>query len=113
MGERTEPVGEPLLADRGELVRHGLAALAAHRHVGFARIQALDVRGERYDLDPVQKLIRRVIADDDGGALLPDLTAHGRREIHPPDLTAVHRRRPRSWPPTTCELPPRALRQPP
>src|SRR5665811_1433789 len=71
--------------------------LAFDRHVCLTRVKPLDVRGERNDLDPVEELVRGVITDDDGGALLSDLAADRRLEVDPPDLTAFHARRPRWW----------------
>src|SRR5664279_5817298 len=87
--------------------------LAFDRHVCLTRVKPLDVRGERNDLDPVEELVRGVITDDDGGALLSDLAADRRLEVDPPDLTAFHVRRPRWWLLPTHELLLREPRRPP
>src|ERR1035437_5992573 len=63
--------------------------LAFDRHVCLTRVKPLDVRGEWNDLDPVEELVRGVITDDDGGALLSDLAA-GHRISFRIDLTEYH-----------------------
>jgi hypothetical protein len=54
------------------LIGHGFALLPIEGDVGLTGIEAIDIAGERNDLDSVQEFIGGIIADNDCGALFPD-----------------------------------------
>src|ERR1019366_4270661 len=81
---------EPLLADGGDLVGHRLARLAIQIDGSFTGVNTGYVACDRNDLNAVEIAVGRVIADDDRGRGLLDLTAERRIEIDPPNFTAKH-----------------------
>jgi hypothetical protein len=71
--QNASPIDQTLFAGGRQLVSHCLSLLTIQRYERLARIQAVYVAGNRYHLQPVQMLIRHIIADDDCRPLLPRL----------------------------------------
>ena len=99
-------IHEPLLTYGCQLICHRLRLSSPQLHVRFARIQPIDAAGEWDYLDPIQKLICRVVTDNDCRSSLSDLAANRWVEIYPPDLTSLHREYPYKLPLPTPVPPP-------
>ena len=80
---------EPRLVGRHDLIGHGLAAVSANAHHGFAGIRPPCVAGQRHDHDPSQVSVGRVVAHDHGGLRFAYFSSDGRTEFDPPNLTAI------------------------
>jgi hypothetical protein len=66
---------EAIFAHGGDLVGHGLTSLPVQRDRAFGWIEASYLARYRDDLHPVEESVRRIVADDNGWAGLPDLAA--------------------------------------
>jgi hypothetical protein len=56
------------------LIGHGFALLSTEGDISLTGVKAVDIAGERNDLDSVQEFIRGIIADDNGRTLFPDFS---------------------------------------
>ena len=64
--QATHTLPQAKLADRAKLIRHCLPLFPVQGHVGFRRIEPVYIAGQRRHLDPVQRLVRHVVANDHG-----------------------------------------------
>jgi hypothetical protein len=88
--EAAQATAQAQFADSGELVSHCFPGLPIEDYGSFAWKKLVCIAGERDDLDAAEMLIGKIIADDDGRALLANLAAHGGVEIDPPNFAPLH-----------------------
>ena len=108
-----EPLGQPVLGSRRDLIRHGLLSPAANMHHCLARKHSASNRGQRHHLHAIEMTIRCVIAHDDCRAPLPNFASLRRFKRDPPHLTADHLTRRPGEPPTNPQRPALAPRRGP
>jgi len=58
------------------LIGHAFGLLSIDGDIGFTGVEAIDIAGERNDLDSVQELIRGIIANNNRRTLFSDFSAN-------------------------------------
>jgi len=85
--QATNALAQAKLADGAQLICHCLALLASQPDIGFGRVKARHITGQQHHLDMVHK----IIANDDYGSGLADLTTERLVKRNPPDFAALRR----------------------
>ena len=76
--DRTFRIYRPFFAYRCNLIRHGLRFFTTKSHIRLTGIQSIDITCYWYYLDPIQIMVRGVIAHNNGWPLFADFTSHHR-----------------------------------
>ena len=89
--QAADALAQAKFADGAQLIRHCLALLASQPDIGFGRIKARHMTGQRHHLDPVEFPVCHIVANHDCGSGLADLTNERLVKRNPPDFAALRR----------------------
>jgi hypothetical protein len=85
-----DQLGQTLFRDGSNLVGHGFVGDAADMDERFPPVYCRGIARQGDNLDPILSPRRRVVADDNRGTALLDLTIPGRIEVDPVNLAPLH-----------------------